>query len=170
MSLVHVHVHFRQSIVSFKEILYEKRISADYCGPFITYDVRVYPPEHKSWVFCCDIIRTFYRSIEKNGNEIAVDYVYINRNSFFIDRERIEASQVFHINENSDNLFIGRVQSVTSKSIKYLIANQDIPEINVTSDGFLYANYPLDRETKENYSITITGETLDEIEIIHVSS
>ncbi|XP_051159546.1 cadherin-89D isoform X2 [Leptopilina boulardi] len=111
-------------------------------------------------------------TIHIDSNVINTDSNIDKINKIFRPK-KINTSQVFHISENSDNLFIGRVESVTSKMYedsKFCITNQeDVPEINLTSDGFLYANHALDREEKENYSITIKGETSTEIEIIQIT-
>lgn len=55
-------------------------------------------------------------------------------------------------------------------NIHFFIANQqDVPEIKITDDGSLYTKDGLDREKKQNYSVTIVAEHLRGIEIFQVS-
>lgn len=70
--------------------------------------------------------------------------------------------------ENVAGAFIGQAlprneteQTVGTRldSVRYVIANQrDVPEIAITADGILYTPKGLDREARENYSVTVIGE------------
>lgn len=71
------------------------------------------------------------------------------------------APLVFHVMENIPDTLIGQVlpHNSTASGIRFLIVNQqDIPDIAIMNDGSLYAPRGLDRETRENYSVTVIAE------------
>lgn len=78
------------------------------------------------------------------------------------------ASLVFHAKENAPGALIGQVlphnrtaTTVASTSgTRFLIVNQqDVPDVAIMDDGSLYAPGGLDRETRQNYSITVIAES-----------
>lgn len=82
---------------------------------------------------------------------------------------------VFHAMENSRGAFIGQVLprngTNATRNVRFLIANQrDVPDIAITEDGDLYTLRGLDRETRQNYSITVIAETTRGLGIFQVSS
>lgn len=93
---------------------------------------------------------------------------------FYNFRGTTRAPLVFHTKENSQDAFIGQVlpRNVTNamKNIRFLIANQrDVPDIKITEDGELYTVGGLDREMRENYSITVIAETTRGLRVFQVS-
>lgn len=62
--------------------------------------------------------------------------------------------------------FIGQVlprnvtqQMSVKKDVRFVLANQqDVPDIAITDDGVLYTPNGLDRETRENYSVTVISD------------
>ncbi|XP_072758851.1 cadherin-89D isoform X2 [Anoplolepis gracilipes] len=71
------------------------------------------------------------------------------------------APLVFHVMENIPDALIGQVlpHNGTASGIQFLIVNQqDVPDIAIMNDGTLYAPRGLDRETRENYSVTVIAE------------
>ncbi|XP_012282982.1 cadherin-89D [Orussus abietinus] len=85
-----------------------------------------------------------------------------------------KAPQVFHVRENIPGAFIGQVvpqnRSNSSRTSRFLIANQqDVPDIAITENGALYTTRGLDREARQNYSITVIAENLRGIGIFQVT-
>lgn len=81
---------------------------------------------------------------------------------------------VFHVKENLPGSLIGQVlpqrDKNTTRNIRFLIANQqDVPDIAVTNDGTLYTPNGLDRESKDNYSITVIADNVKGVGIFQVS-
>ncbi|XP_029667049.1 cadherin-89D isoform X2 [Formica exsecta] len=71
------------------------------------------------------------------------------------------APLVFHVMENVPDALIGQVlpHNGTASGIQFLIVNQqDVPDVAIMNDGSLYAPQGLDREAKENYSVTVIAE------------
>ncbi|KAJ8945983.1 hypothetical protein NQ318_017099 [Aromia moschata] len=68
----------------------------------------------------------------------------------------------FHVKENQPNVLIGKLgfKNNITENIKFTIANQkDVTDhISITSDGTLYTQRPLDRETRDVYRLTIIAE------------
>lgn len=68
----------------------------------------------------------------------------------------------FHVKENEPNVLIGKLgfQTNGTSNLKFTIANQkDVTDhISITSDGTLYTQKPLDRETRDIYRLTIIAE------------
>ncbi|XP_063981837.1 cadherin-89D isoform X2 [Diachasmimorpha longicaudata] len=84
------------------------------------------------------------------------------------------APLLFHVNENQAGAFIGQVlprnNTKTASNVRFLIANQrDVPDIAITEDGDLYTVRGLDRETRQNYSITVIAETTRGLGIFQVT-
>ncbi|KZC05970.1 Cadherin-89D, partial [Dufourea novaeangliae] len=77
------------------------------------------------------------------------------------------APLVFHAKENVPGTYIGQVLpqnstagTSTNVGTRFFIVNQqDVPDISITEDGALYAPQGLDRETRQNYSITVIAES-----------
>ncbi|KAG7190894.1 hypothetical protein KM043_006955 [Ampulex compressa] len=75
------------------------------------------------------------------------------------------APLVFHVKENVPGTYIGQVlphngTAVAAPGARFFIVNQqDVPDIAITEDGALYAPHGLDRETRQNYSITVIAES-----------
>ncbi|XP_076395482.1 cadherin 89D isoform X3 [Megachile rotundata] len=75
------------------------------------------------------------------------------------------APLVFHAKENVPGTYIGQVLpqnatgSTTTGTHFFIVNQQDVPDISITEDGSLYAPRGLDRETKQNYSITVIAES-----------
>lgn len=81
---------------------------------------------------------------------------------------------VFHAKENIPGAFIGQVLprngTNTTRNVRFLIANQrDVSDIAITEDGDLYTVRGLDREMRQNYSITVIAETTRGLGIFQVS-
>ncbi|XP_046736319.1 cadherin-89D isoform X1 [Diprion similis] len=81
---------------------------------------------------------------------------------------------VFHVKENMPGAFIGQVLpnngTNSSRNISFLIANQqDVPDISITDEGTLYTPKGLDRETRENYSITVIADNAKGVGIFQVT-
>ncbi|KAJ8965387.1 hypothetical protein NQ317_004639 [Molorchus minor] len=68
----------------------------------------------------------------------------------------------FHVKENQPNVLIGKLgfKSNDTENLKFTIANQkDVTDhISITSDGTLFTQRPLDRETRGTYRLTIIAE------------
>ena len=76
--------------------------------------------------------------------------------------------------ENVAGAFIGQVITRNGtnamKNIRFFIANQhDVPDIAITDQGALYALRGLDREAKQNYSVTVIAETMRGLGVFQVS-
>ncbi|XP_054013021.1 cadherin-89D [Hylaeus anthracinus] len=75
------------------------------------------------------------------------------------------APLVFHAKENVPGTYIGQVlpqnsTGTTATGTRFFIVNQqDVPDISISEDGALYAPRGLDRETRQNYSITVIAES-----------
>ncbi|XP_076546955.1 cadherin 89D isoform X2 [Osmia lignaria lignaria] len=76
------------------------------------------------------------------------------------------APLVFHAKENVPGTYIGQVlpqnatgPTTTTGTHFFIVNQQDVPDISITEDGSLYAPHGLDRETKQNYSITVIAES-----------
>ncbi|XP_043486385.1 cadherin-89D [Polistes fuscatus] len=84
------------------------------------------------------------------------------------------APLIFHAKENVPGTYIGRVlvnngTVPSSVATSFLIVNQqDVPDISITEDGTLYAPNGLDRETKQNYSITVIAEGSKGLQVIQI--
>ncbi|KAK0161476.1 hypothetical protein PV327_009943 [Microctonus hyperodae] len=84
------------------------------------------------------------------------------------------APMVFHAKENIPGAFIGQVLprngTNTTRNVRFLIANQrDVSDIAITEDGDLYTVRGLDREMRQNYSITVIAETTRGLGIFQVT-
>lgn len=85
------------------------------------------------------------------------------------------APLVFHVKENVPGALIGQVlphngTASAMSGTQFLIVNQqDVPDIAIMNDGSLYAPQGLDRETRENYSITVIAESLRGVGVFQVS-
>lgn len=92
-----------------------------------------------------------------------------------VDRRTSTAPLIFHVKENVPGVSIGQVLSHNGTSTivsdtQFLIVNQkDVPDIAIMKDGSLHALQGLDRETKQNYSITVIAESLRDIGIFQVN-
>ncbi|XP_047360551.1 cadherin-89D isoform X2 [Vespa velutina] len=81
---------------------------------------------------------------------------------------------VFHVKENVPGTYIGSVLSdngtaSTSSTTSFLIVNQqDVPDISITKDGDLYAPNGFDRETRQNYSITVIVEGSKGLRVVQI--
>jgi len=86
------------------------------------------------------------------------------------------APLVFHVKENVPGALIGQVlpnngTTVAMSGTQFLIVNQqDVPDIAIMDDGSLYAPKGLDRETRQNYSITVIAESLRSVGVFQVNS
>ncbi|XP_015602110.1 cadherin-89D isoform X2 [Cephus cinctus] len=85
-----------------------------------------------------------------------------------------KAPLIFHVKENVPGAFIGQVlphnATNTTRNIHFIIANQqDVPDIAITEDGVLYTPRGLDREERQNYSITVIAESLRGVGIFQVT-
>lgn len=60
--------------------------------------------------------------------------------------------------------------SATTGTRFFIVNQQDVPDISITEDGALYAPHGLDRETKQNYSITVIAESQRGVGVFQVSS
>jgi len=84
------------------------------------------------------------------------------------------APLVFHVKENVPGALIGQVlpnngTTITMSGTQFLIVNQqDVPDIAIMDDGSLYAPEGLDRETRQNYSITVIAESLRSVGVFQV--
>ncbi|XP_032683087.1 cadherin-89D isoform X8 [Odontomachus brunneus] len=86
------------------------------------------------------------------------------------------ASLVFHVKENVPGALIGQVlphnrttAAATTSGTRFLIVNQqDVPDVAITEDGSLYAPEGLDRETRQNYSITVIAESSRGVSVFQV--
>lgn len=91
-----------------------------------------------------------------------------------IFRGATTAPLVFHVKENVPGTYIGSVLSdngttSASSATSFLIVNQqDVPDISITKDGALYAPNGFDRETRQNYSITVIAEGSKGLRVIQV--
>jgi len=85
------------------------------------------------------------------------------------------APLIFHVKENVPGALIGQVlpyngTTAAMSGTQFLIVNQqDVPDIAIMDDGSLYAPQGLDREAKENYSITVIAESLRGVGVFQVS-
>lgn len=85
------------------------------------------------------------------------------------------ASLVFHVKENVPGALIGQVlphnRTATAMSgTRFLIVNQqDVPDVAIKEDGSLYAPEGLDRETRQNYSITVIAESSRGVGVFQVN-
>ncbi|XP_011348713.1 cadherin-89D [Ooceraea biroi] len=84
------------------------------------------------------------------------------------------APLVFHVKENIPGALIGQVlphngTTAVMSGTQFLIVNQqDVPDIAIMEDGTLYAPEGLDRETRQNYSITVIAESLRSVGVFQV--
>ncbi|XP_026669009.1 cadherin-89D isoform X2 [Ceratina calcarata] len=85
------------------------------------------------------------------------------------------APLVFHVKENVAGAYIGQVlpqnssASATVGTRFFIVNQQDVPDISITDDGALYAPNGLDRETRQNYSITVIAESPRGVGVFQVS-
>ncbi|KAK2588583.1 hypothetical protein KPH14_006357 [Odynerus spinipes] len=85
------------------------------------------------------------------------------------------APLVFHVKENVPGTYIGQVllqngtTAASYSGTRFLIVNQqDVPDISITEDGALHAPNGLDRESRQNYSITVIAEGSKLLRVIQV--
>ncbi|XP_058809929.1 cadherin-89D [Phymastichus coffea] len=96
---------------------------------------------------------------------VSIHVVNPNDDSGIFSKGRTKAPLVFHVRENAAGAFIGQVvpvnaSSSTLKNLRFLIANQqDVSEIAITDTGALYTPSGLDREKRQNYSLTAIAES-----------
>ena len=82
---------------------------------------------------------------------------------------------MFHAKENVAGAYIGQVlpqngTGATAAGTRFFIVNQqDVPDISITEDGALYAPKGLDREARQNYSITVIAESPRGVGVFQVS-
>lgn len=81
---------------------------------------------------------------------------------------------VFHVKENLPGAFIGQIlphnDKNSTRNIRFIVANQqDVPDIVITTEGTLYTPNGLDRELKENYSITVIADNPRGVGIFQVT-
>ncbi|CAD6233777.1 GSCOCG00007273001-RA-CDS [Cotesia congregata] len=106
---------------------------------------------------------------------VSINVVDPNDNRELFTKGTTRAPLVYHVKENMGNAYIGQVLSRNStlnvtRNIRFLIANQrDVPDIAITEDGDLYTVRGLDREIKQNYSITVIAETTRGLGIFQVT-
>ncbi|XP_057327714.1 cadherin-89D isoform X4 [Microplitis mediator] len=107
---------------------------------------------------------------------VSINVVDPNDNRELFTKGTTRAPLVYHVKENMPSAFIGQVlprnttRNVTRSLVRFLIANQrDVPDIAITEDGDLYTVRGLDREIKENYSITVIAETTRGLGIFQVT-
>ncbi|XP_043600615.1 cadherin-89D isoform X2 [Bombus pyrosoma] len=85
------------------------------------------------------------------------------------------APLVFHAKENVAGAYIGQVLpqngtgAATAGTRFFIVNQQDVPDISITEDGALYAPKGLDRETRQNYSITVIAESPRGVGVFQVS-
>lgn len=103
-------------------------------------------------------------------------YHLLIQKSMTVDcRGTTTAPLAFHVKENVPGALIGQVlphngTTVAMSGTQFLIVNQqDVPDIAIMGDGSLYAPHGLDRETRENYSITVIAESLRGVGVFQVS-
>ncbi|XP_008554394.1 cadherin-89D isoform X3 [Microplitis demolitor] len=107
---------------------------------------------------------------------VSINVVDPNDNRELFTKGTTRAPLVYHVKENMPSAFIGQVlprnttRNVTRSLVRFLIANQrDVPDIAITEDGDLYTVRGLDREIKQNYSITVIAETTRGLGIFQVT-
>lgn len=78
--------------------------------------------------------------------------------------------------ENVPGALIGQVlphnrtAPAAASGTRFLIVNQqDVPDVAIMDDGSLYAPLGLDREEKQNYSITVIAESSRGVGVFQVS-
>lgn len=81
---------------------------------------------------------------------------------------------LFHVRENAVGALIGQVVprngTDATRNIHFLIANQrDVPDIAISEDGALHTLRGLDRESRQNYSVTVIAETARDLGVFQVS-
>lgn len=59
--------------------------------------------------------------------------------------------------------------SATPATRFFIVNQQDVPDISITEDGALYAPKGLDREARQNYSITVIAESQRGVGVFQVS-
>ncbi|XP_078053550.1 cadherin 89D [Augochlora pura] len=98
---------------------------------------------------------------------VSIHVVDPNDERGIFTRGTTTAPLVFHAKENVPGTYIGQVlpqnsttgTSATSGARFFIVNQQDVPDISITEDGALYAPQGLDRETRQNYSITVIAES-----------
>ncbi|OXU25849.1 hypothetical protein TSAR_005482 [Trichomalopsis sarcophagae] len=95
---------------------------------------------------------------------VSIHVVDPNDESGIFAKGTTKAPLVFHVRENAAGAFIGHVvpanASDSLKNVHFLIANQqDVAEIAITDTGVLYTPTGLDREKRQNYSLTAIAES-----------
>lgn len=79
--------------------------------------------------------------------------------------------------ENVPGALIGQVlphnrttaAATTTSGTRFLIVNQqDVPDVAIMENGSLYAPEGLDRETRQNYSITVIAESSRGVSVFQV--
>lgn len=67
-------------------------------------------------------------------------------------------------------LAYNETEQMGRKDIRYVIANQqDVPDIAITADGILYTPNGVDRELRQNYSVTVISDSSKGIIVSQVS-
>lgn len=107
----------------------------------------------------------------------SVDFCLLVEKSSTVDcRGTTTAPLVFHAKENVAGAYIGQVLpqngtgAATAGTRFFIVNQQDVPDISITEDGALYAPKGLDRETRQNYSITVIAESPRGVGVFQVSS
>ncbi|XP_034938287.1 cadherin-89D isoform X2 [Chelonus insularis] len=107
---------------------------------------------------------------------VSIHVVDPNDKRDFFTKGTTRAPMVFHVKENIPNAFIGHVLprndtgDKKSSNIRFIIANQrDVPDITITEAGDLYTVRGLDREMRQNYSITVIAETTRGLGIFQIT-
>lgn len=122
-----------------------------------------------------DLPTDFAERVERSKvSRLGCRYHLLIQKSMTVDcRGTTTAPLAFHVKENVPGALIGQVlphNGTTAMSgTQFLIVNQqDVPDIAIMDDGSLYAPQGLDRETRENYSITVIAESLRGVGVFQV--
>ncbi|XP_018054160.1 PREDICTED: cadherin-89D [Atta colombica] len=105
---------------------------------------------------------------------VSIHVVDPNDNRSIFTKGTTTAPLIFHVKENVPGALIGQVlpyngTTAAMSGTQFLIVNQqDVPDIAIMDDGSLYAPQGLDREAKENYSITVIAESLRGVGVFQV--
>ncbi|XP_076758983.1 cadherin 89D [Xylocopa sonorina] len=106
---------------------------------------------------------------------VSIHVVGPNHDRGIFTRGTTTAPLVFHAKENVPGAYIGQVlpQNSTGASTAgtrfFIVNQQDVPDISITEDGALYAPRGLDREARQNYSITVIAESQRGVGVFQVS-
>ncbi|XP_018361835.1 PREDICTED: cadherin-89D isoform X2 [Trachymyrmex cornetzi] len=105
---------------------------------------------------------------------VSIHVVDPNDNRGIFTKGTTTAPLIFHVKENVPGALIGQVlpyngTTAAMSGTQFLIVNQqDVPDIAIMNDGSLYAPQGLDREARENYSITVIAESLRGVGVFQV--